>query len=45
MRRSLSITTSSIKLWTTMGSRSTSGRKSPKVDERHGLEGVVCALG
>ncbi|KAL0759347.1 hypothetical protein Bca101_075497 [Brassica carinata] len=30
VRRSLSITTSSIKLWTTMGSRSTSGRKSGK---------------
>uniref|UniRef100_A0A0D3DN10 Uncharacterized protein n=1 Tax=Brassica oleracea var. oleracea TaxID=109376 RepID=A0A0D3DN10_BRAOL len=30
MRRSLSITTSSIKLWTTMGSRSTSGRRSGK---------------
>ncbi|KAG2255806.1 hypothetical protein Bca52824_075100 [Brassica carinata] len=30
MRRSLSITTSSIKLWTTMGSRSTSGRRTGK---------------
>ncbi|CAN7012934.1 unnamed protein product, partial [Brassica oleracea var. botrytis] len=30
MRRSLSITTSSIKLWTTMGSRYTSGRRSGK---------------
>uniref|UniRef100_A0A0D3CXM9 Uncharacterized protein n=1 Tax=Brassica oleracea var. oleracea TaxID=109376 RepID=A0A0D3CXM9_BRAOL len=30
MRRAFSITTSSIKLWTTMGSRSTSGRRSGK---------------
>ncbi|KAF3583308.1 hypothetical protein F2Q69_00031686 [Brassica cretica] len=30
IRRSLSITTSSIKLWTTIGSRSTSGRRSGK---------------
>ncbi|KAF3607868.1 hypothetical protein DY000_02050656 [Brassica cretica] len=37
MIRSLSITTSSIKLWTTMGSRSTSGRRSGKSTRSHGL--------